>query len=122
MATQLNAMIAGTALDFNGNTIPPLDFFARNPIGTNPGQVTAAQFGTIFGTNIRSQSSYQEVFDGRVTGFPLHLPGGDVGLSFGGEYRLEGIQTDRIHRKSSSVLCRCKTSTSAVLLSRLMLS
>ena len=43
---QLNAMIAGTALDFNGNTIPPLDFFARNPIGTNPGQVTAAQFGT----------------------------------------------------------------------------
>ncbi len=91
-AQQLNAMIAGTAVDFNGNPIPALDFFARNPIGDGPGQVTAAQFGTIFGSNIRAQSSYQEVFDARATGFPFHLPGGDVGLSFGGEFRQEGFK------------------------------
>src|SRR5450432_740410 len=91
-ATQLNAMIAGTAVDNSGNPIPALDFFARNPIGTGPGQVSPGQFNTIFGNNIRAQGSYQEVFDGKVTGFPLHLPGGDVGVSFGGEFREEGFK------------------------------
>ncbi len=90
--TQLNALIAGTAVDFNGNPIPPLDFFARNPVGTGPGQLTGAQFNTIFKSNIRSQTSYQEVFDAKVTGFPFHLPGGDLGVSFGGEYRQEGFK------------------------------
>ncbi len=33
-ATQLNAAIAGTAVDFSGNPIPPLDYFARNVVGT----------------------------------------------------------------------------------------
>lgn len=91
-ANQLNAMIAGTATDNNGNAIPPLDFFARNPIGTGPGQVSAAQFQTIFGNNIRKLSSYQEVFDGKLVGFPLTLPGGKVGISLGGEYRIEGFK------------------------------
>lgn len=91
-ATQLNAAIAGTAVDFSGNPIPPLDYFARNVVGTGPGQITGSQFNTLFGSNIRSQSSYQEVFDAKVTGFPLHLPGGDLGVSFGGEYRLEGFK------------------------------
>src|SRR5450432_2564779 len=91
-ATQLNAMIAGTAVDNSGNPIPALDFFARNPIGTGPGEVSGPQFNTIFGSNIRAQSSYQEVFDGKIVGFPLHLPGGDVGFSVGGEYRQEGFK------------------------------
>ncbi len=57
-----------------------------------PGQISGAQFNTLFGSNIRSQSSYQEVFDGKVYGFPFHLPGGDLGVSFGGEYRQEGFK------------------------------
>lgn len=91
-ATQLNAMIAGTASDNNGNPIPPLDFFAFNPVGNGPGRVPSGQFQTIFGNNIRKQDSYQEVFDGRVVGFPFTLPGGAVGVSFGGEYRQEGFK------------------------------
>ncbi len=90
--TQLNAAIAGTALDFSGVPIPPLDYFARNVVGTGPGQLTGAQFNTLFGSDIRSQSSYQEVFDMKVTGFPLHLPGGDLGVAFGAEYREEGFK------------------------------
>jgi len=89
---QLNALIAGTAVDFNGVPIPPLDYFAKNVVGTGPGQLTGAQFNTIFGSNIRSQSSYQEVFDGKITGFPFHLPGGDFGIVVGGEYRQEGFK------------------------------
>ena len=42
-------MIAGTAVDNNGAPIPALDFFAVNPIGTGPGQVTQSQFNTLFG-------------------------------------------------------------------------
>lgn len=91
-ADQLNAMIAGTAIDNNGNPIPALDFFAHNPIGTGPGQVTPAQFATAFGNNIRKQDSFQEVFDGRVTGLPFNLPGGPVGIALGGEYREEGFK------------------------------
>jgi iron complex outermembrane receptor protein len=91
-ADQLNAAIAGTATDNAGNPIPALDFFARNPIGTGPGQLSAAQFSTIFGSNIRTLESYQEVFDAKVYGFPVHLPGGDLGVSFGGEYREEGFK------------------------------
>ena len=91
-ATQLNAAIAGTAVDFSGNPIPPLDYFARNVVGTGPGQVSGAQFNTFFGSNIRSQSTYQEVFDGKITGFPFHLPGGDLGIVVGGEYRQEGYK------------------------------
>jgi len=91
-ATQLNAAIAGTAVDFSGNPIPALDYFARNVVGTGPGQLTGAQFNTLFGSNIRSQSSYQEVFDGKIYGFPFHLPGGDLGVSVGGEWRVEGFK------------------------------
>ena len=61
-------------------------------VGTGPGQLTGAQFNTLFGSNIRSQSSYQEVFDIKVTGFPLHLPGGDVGVAFGAQYEQEGFK------------------------------
>jgi iron complex outermembrane recepter protein len=89
---QLNKMIAGTAVDNNGNAIPPLDFFAVNPIGTGPGQVSASQFNTIFGTNIRESSSFQRVFDAKITGFPFELPGGKVGLALGGEFRQEGFR------------------------------
>jgi iron complex outermembrane receptor protein len=91
-ATQLNAAIAGTATDANGDLLPAFDFFARNPIGTGPGQLTPGQFATLFGNNIRKLDSYQEVFDGRVSGFPFSLPGGKVGISVGGEYRVEGFK------------------------------
>lgn len=91
-ASQLNSMIAGTALDNNGNPIPALDFFAINPIGTGPGQVSADQFSTIFGTNMRYLSSFQRVFDAKIVGFPFSLPAGKVGFSLGGEYRLEGFK------------------------------
>lgn len=93
-ATQLNAAIAGTAVDNNGNAIPPLDFFALNPVGNGPGQLSPAQFSTIFGNNLRRLSSYQEVFDARITGFPFKLPGGALGLSLGGEYREEGFKVN----------------------------
>ena len=91
-ANQLNAMIAGTALDNNGSPIPPLDFFARNPIGTGPGQVTGEQFATIFGSNFRNLQSFQRVFDAKVVGFPFSIPGGKVGFSIGGEFRVEGFK------------------------------
>jgi iron complex outermembrane receptor protein len=45
----------------------------------------------MFGTNIRSQSSYQRVFDSKIVGFPFSLPAGKVGLSLGAEYRVEGF-------------------------------
>jgi iron complex outermembrane receptor protein len=91
---QLNAMIAGTAVDFNGAPIPALDFFARNPIGTGPGQVSLQQFQTMFGKTIRTLHTHQTAFDARITGFPFRLPGGQVGVSFGGEYRTEGFKVD----------------------------
>lgn len=91
-ATQLNALIAGTATDANGAPIPALDYFARNVVGTGPGQLTPGQFNTTFGADIRNSSSYQEVFDAKVYGFPVHLPGGDLGVSFGGEFREEGFK------------------------------
>lgn len=91
-APQLNAMIAGTAVDANGAPIPALDFFAVNPIGTGPGQVSSAQFDTIFGSNIRALSSFQRVFDAKLVGFPFELPGGKIGLSLGGEFRQEGFK------------------------------
>jgi iron complex outermembrane recepter protein len=89
---QLNKMIAGTAVDNNGAPIPALDFFAVNPIGTGPGQVTSAQFSTLFGTNIRESSSFQRVFDAKLTGFPFELPGGKLGVAVGAEYRQEGFR------------------------------
>ena len=91
-AGQLNAMIAGTAVDNNGNPIPSLDFFARNPVGTGPGQVTGDQFATIFGSNFRDLESFQRVVDGKVVGFPFSIWGGKVGFSFGGEFRVEGFK------------------------------
>jgi iron complex outermembrane receptor protein len=94
IADQLNAMIAGTATDFNGAPIPPLDFFALNPIGNGPGQVSGAQFATIFGSNLRTLSSFQRVFDAKIVGFPFSLPAGKVGISFGGEYRVEGFKVE----------------------------
>lgn len=89
--TQLNAAIAGTALDANGNLLPSFDFFARNPVGTNPGQLTLDQFGTLFGSNIRKQSSSQQVFDGKANGSLFRLPAGPLQVAFGGEYRIEGF-------------------------------
>ena len=91
-APQLNAMIAGTAVDNAGLQIPALDFFARNPVGNGPGQVTADQFATVFGSNFRNLTSFQRVFDAKVVGFPFSLPGGKVGFSIGGEYRVEGFK------------------------------
>ena len=69
-----------------------LDFFARNPVGTGPGQVSQATFDTLFGDNLRKLDSYQKTFDARITGFPFELPGGGVGLSIGAEYRDEGFK------------------------------
>ncbi len=91
-APQLNAMIAGTAVDNDGNPIPALDFFARNPVGNGPGQVTAAQFDTIFGSNFRDLTSFQRAFDAKLVGFPFSLPGGKVGVSVGGSYIVEGFK------------------------------
>jgi hypothetical protein len=91
---QLNAMISGTATDLNGNAIPALDFFARNPVGTNPGQVTRAQFQTIFGKALQTLESFQQVFDARVSGVPLDLPGGPLGIVLGAEYRNEGFKVE----------------------------
>ena len=92
IAPQLNAMIAGTAVDGNGNPIPAMDFFARNPVGTGPGQVSAEQFATIFGSNFRNLHSFQRVFDAKVVGFPFSIPGGKIGFSIGGEFRVEGFK------------------------------
>ncbi len=86
--TRINEAIAGTG-DFEGN---PYDPFTIVPVGTGPGQLTQDLFNSLFGTNIRRLSSFQRVFDARVTGFPFELPGGKVGVAFGGEYRLEGFK------------------------------
>ena len=91
-ADQLNAMIAGTALDNDGLPIPALDFFARDPVGTGPGQVSQAQFSTIFGSNLRQLTSYQRAFDGKIVGFPFEIPGGPIGVAVGGEHRIEGFK------------------------------
>ncbi len=91
-ADQLNAMIAGTAVDNDGNPIPSLDWFAHNPVGTGPGQVSEAQFDTIFGSNFRDLTSFQRAFDAKLVGFPFSLPGGKVGVSVGGSYDIEGFK------------------------------
>jgi outer membrane receptor protein involved in Fe transport len=69
-----------------------LDFFRLDPIGNGPGQVSGDLFATAFGTNIRSLSSFQRVFDAKVVGFPFSLPAGKVGFTLGGEIRLEGFK------------------------------
>ena len=89
-ANVLNAMIAGRDLD--GNPIPALDFFARQPVGTAPNQISQEQFDTIFGANFRTLDSFQRVFDARITGLPFSLPAGKVGFAVGGEYRVEGFK------------------------------
>jgi len=89
-ANVLNAMIAGKDLD--GNAIPALDFFARQPVGTAPNQISQEQFDTIFGSNFRTLDSFQRVFDAKITGYPFSLPAGKVGLAIGGEYRVEGFK------------------------------
>jgi iron complex outermembrane receptor protein len=89
-ANVLNAMIAGHDLD--GNAIPALDFFARQPVGTAPNQISQAQFDTIFGSNFRTLDSFQRVFDAKIVGFPFSLPAGKVGITLGGEYRVEGFK------------------------------
>jgi iron complex outermembrane receptor protein len=89
-ANTLNAMIAGK--DLQGNDIPALDFFARQPVGTGPNQISQAQFDTIFGSNFRTLDSFQRVFDAKITGYPFSLPAGKVGLAIGGEYRVEGFK------------------------------
>jgi iron complex outermembrane recepter protein len=86
---KLNALIAGNDPDFPGQS---LDFFARNIVGTGPGQLTPAAYESIFGSNFRKLDSYQKSFDARVTGFPFELPGGGVGVSVGAEYRDEGFK------------------------------
>ncbi|MFL6519256.1 MAG: TonB-dependent receptor plug domain-containing protein [Chthoniobacterales bacterium] len=89
-ANVLNAMIAGRDLD--GNAIPALDFFARQPVGTGPNQISQEQFDTIFGSNVRTLDSFQRVFDAKIVGFPFSLPAGKVGVTVGGEYRVEGFK------------------------------
>jgi hypothetical protein len=89
-ANVLNAMIAGKDLD--GNSIPALDYFARQPVGTAPNQISQEQFDTIFGSNFRTLDSFQRVFDAKVVGFPFSLPGGKLGFTLGGEYRVEGFK------------------------------
>ena len=91
-AAQLNAMIAGQAVDTSGAPIPAFDFFALQPVGTNPGQVSQAQFNTIFGDNIREIVSYNRAFDWLIRGFPFELPGGPVGVAAGVEYFVEGFK------------------------------
>ncbi len=89
-ANVLNAMIAGK--DAFGNDIPALDFFARQPVGTAPNQISQEQFDTIFGSNFRTLDSFQRVFDAKIVGFPFSLPAGKVGVTVGGEYRVEGFK------------------------------
>jgi iron complex outermembrane recepter protein len=89
-ANVLNAMIAGRDLD--GNPIPALDYFARQPVGNAPNQISQEQFDTIFGSNFRTLDSFQRVFDAKVVGFPFSLPAGKVGVTLGGEYRVEGFK------------------------------
>jgi iron complex outermembrane recepter protein len=89
-ATVLNQFIEGK--DANGNPVSPLDFFAFNPVGTGPGQLSSTEFNSIFGANIREASSFQRVFDGKLTGFPFELPGGKIGISVGAEFRQEGFK------------------------------
>jgi len=89
-ANVLNAMIAGH--DLNGNPIPALDYFARQPVGTAPNQISQEQFDTIFGSNFRTLDSFQRVFDAKIVGFPFSLPAGKVGFTLGGEYRVEGFK------------------------------
>jgi iron complex outermembrane recepter protein len=91
-ADQLNNMIAGTALDNDGLPIPALDFFARNVIGTGPGQVSLAQFNTIFDENIRALDSYQRAFDLKVVGFPIKLPAGPIGIVVGASIGVDGFK------------------------------
>ena len=91
-AAQLNAMIAGQATDAAGAPIPAFDFFALQPVGTGPGQVSQAQFNTIFGDNIREIVSYNRAFDWLIRGFPFELPGGPVGVAAGVEYFAEGFK------------------------------
>jgi iron complex outermembrane recepter protein len=86
----LNAMIAGK--DADGNDIPALDFFARQPVGTAPNQISQEQFNTIFGSNFRTLDSFQRVFDAKIVGFPFSLPAGKVGITLGGEFRVEGFK------------------------------
>jgi iron complex outermembrane receptor protein len=93
-APQLNAMIAGTAVDAGGNPIPALDFFARQPVGTGPGQVSQTQFNTIFGSNLRDLTSYQRAFDGKIVGFPFELPGGPIGVAVGGGLSINGFKVN----------------------------
>jgi iron complex outermembrane receptor protein len=92
IADQLNAMIAGTAVGIDGLPIPAFDFFAFNPIGTGPGQVSRDQFETIFGANIREMSSFLRSFDARVVGFPFELPGGKLGVSVGASVAQAGFK------------------------------
>src|SRR4029077_13515343 len=66
-----------------------LDFFALNPIGTGPGQVSSQQFATIFASNLRYQLSSQHAADAKLTGFPFKLPAGPFGFALGAEYRRE---------------------------------
>jgi iron complex outermembrane receptor protein len=74
-----------------GNPGGYLDFFALNPT-IGPNAISQAEFATIFGSDIRKQDSYQRVFDAKVVGFPIQLPGGPLGVSVGAEYRIEGFK------------------------------
>ena len=91
-ANVLNALIANQ--DVNGNAIPgqTLDFFALDPINNGPRSIDPVTFNTIFGDNIRRLDTYQRVFDAHITGFPFALPGGEVGVAGGVEYRAEGFK------------------------------
>jgi iron complex outermembrane recepter protein len=89
----LNSLIAGT-FDVNGNVVPgsTLDFFAIDPIHNGSRSIDPAIFNTIFGDNIRRLDSYQRAFDAHITGFPFAIPGGEVGVAGGVEYRAEGFK------------------------------
>jgi iron complex outermembrane receptor protein len=95
-ATALNDLINNG----NGSGIAPtattndggyLDFFALDPTA-GPRGISQAAYASIFGEDIRRQDSYQRVFDAKIVGFPIELPGGPLGVSVGAEYRIEGFK------------------------------
>ncbi len=75
---------AGAYSRINGAIYPALNPFAlNNPVSTEQ---------AILGTDVRDQQSKLTVIDGKLTGFPVNLPGGPLGFAIGGEYRREELR------------------------------
>lgn len=65
--------------------VPALDPLARS------GTIPAATLASLFTTEQLHAVSHLDSFDAKVTGSPITLPGGKVGLAFGFAYRKESL-------------------------------